>query len=76
MLTNSMPRPASSRIADDRGMLAGAAGLDLQVLERHAAERHDEARMGGDLSQVVPGPRIALSSPSTCGVITEPAALE
>ena len=32
----------------DRRMLAGAAGVDLQVLERHAAERHDEARVGGD----------------------------
>ncbi len=27
-------------------------------------------------SQVVPGPRIARSSPSTCGAMTEPAAFE
>ncbi len=29
-------------------MLAGAAGVDLQILQRHAAERHDELGVLGD----------------------------
>ena len=76
ILTNSMPRPASAEIEEIDECSPVPPESICRFFSGIPPNDTTSLVFSAMVAKVVPGPLIAVASPSTCGVITEPAALE
>ena len=76
MLTNSMPLPASAEIEEIDECSPVPPESICKFFSGIPPNETTSLVFSAMVAKVVPGPLIAVLSPSTCGVITEPAALE